>query len=281
MKSITSALAAHLAGDVTTLAMCWKLTRKDSLVLGFTSLDVDLVIDGLTYHAASGVQPSAVASTAGLEVDNLDVAGLLDSSLLTEADLLAGRWDGARIEVFLVNWKAPADGKLVLRTGFLGEATVDSAGRFSAEVRGLSQLLQQPVGSKFSKSCRATCGDARCGVNLAAHTVTGVVEMAYGNRVIADELHRTEASGFRYGLLTFTSGACSGLAMEVIAYVPGIVSLLAAMPEDIEPGDTYTLSKGCDRSLAMCRDVFNNVPNFRGEPHIPNTGTAMAYPIRD
>lgn len=278
MKTLATDFDNHLAGDVTSLAMCWKITRKDSLVFGFTSLDTDLVVGGLTYKAATGVQPSAVASTAGMEVDNLDVGGLLDSDVLTESDLLAGLWNGAAIEIFVVNWKAPADGIGALRKGVLGEVKVNSGRRFSAEIRGLSQMLQQPVGSKYSKTCRATLGDSKCGVNLASHTVTGSVTSVSGNRVVLDAA-RTEASGFKYGKLTFTSGACSGLAMEVYAYATGQIELLAPMVKPIAVGDTYTLTRGCDKGARSdCKNTFNNIINFQGEPDIPSTGKALAYP---
>jgi hypothetical protein len=34
MKAISTAHAQHLAGEVTTLATCWKITRRDGVVLG-------------------------------------------------------------------------------------------------------------------------------------------------------------------------------------------------------------------------------------------------------
>ncbi|MDH3770986.1 MAG: DUF2163 domain-containing protein [Nitrospirota bacterium] len=53
-KTISSALTQHLAGEVTTLATCWKITRRDSVVQGFTDHVLDLEIDRVTYKAASG-----------------------------------------------------------------------------------------------------------------------------------------------------------------------------------------------------------------------------------
>jgi hypothetical protein len=37
------------------------------------------------------------------------------------------------------------------------------------------------------------------------------------------------------------------------------------LPYDVT-GDSYTMTEGCIRSLTMCRDRFNNVVNFNGEP---------------
>jgi uncharacterized phage protein (TIGR02218 family) len=121
MKSVSPALAADLNGEVTTLATCWRLERLDGWARGFTDHDRDLLIDGLAYVASTGFLPSAVKTGSDLSVDNLDVEGFLDDSALTPEELAAGLFDGARIEVFLVNWADLGHGRLILRKGFLGE----------------------------------------------------------------------------------------------------------------------------------------------------------------
>src|SRR3546814_5169312 len=47
-----------LRAEVVTLAWCWRLARRDGVVIGFTSQDRDLVIGGLAYRAAPGMKPS-------------------------------------------------------------------------------------------------------------------------------------------------------------------------------------------------------------------------------
>jgi hypothetical protein len=73
MKTISAGLAQHLAAEVTTLATCWRITRRDGVVLGFTDYIRDLEVDGVTYEAASGYTRTAIRSTADLAVDNLDL----------------------------------------------------------------------------------------------------------------------------------------------------------------------------------------------------------------
>ena len=113
MKPASSALAAHLDEEVTTLATCWRLQRQDGWVRGFTDHDEALLIDGLTYVASTGFLPSAIKSGADLSVDNLDVDGFLDDDALKAEDLTAGRFDGAAIDIFLVNWADPHPGATV------------------------------------------------------------------------------------------------------------------------------------------------------------------------
>lgn len=281
MKTISNDLAAHIAGEVTTLATCWKLTRRDTSVLGFTDHDGNLTISGVTYVAATGFTPSAIASSSGLSVDNMEVEGMIAAGSITEADILAGLYDFAEIEIFMVNYADLAQGALKLRRGWLGEVSV-KRGQFVAEVRGLAQALSQNIGELFSPSCRAALGDARCGINLASHTVTGsVTGVTGGSRQEFRDSSRSEASGlFTSGLVTFTGGSNNGLAMEVKEYrlaagIGGIVTLALPLPYAIQSGDSYSLSKGCDKTLGTCLARFNNVLNFRGEPHVPGLDRMM------
>ena len=93
MKPLSAALAAHLAQEVTTLATCWRVTRRDGEVFGFTDHDRDLTVGGQVYGAATGYTRSAIAGNAGLSVANLDVDAILDANAITDADLRAGRFD--------------------------------------------------------------------------------------------------------------------------------------------------------------------------------------------
>jgi hypothetical protein len=144
VKAASTALAAHLDQEVTALATCWRLTRTDGLLLGFTDHDRDLVIEGLTYRAASAYSRTAIASRAGLAVDNLDLEGLLDSDAISEEELRAGRFDRAAIEIFLVNWQALGQGVVRLRRGTLGEVRLQG-GLYRAELRGMAQALAAPA----------------------------------------------------------------------------------------------------------------------------------------
>lgn len=180
MKSVSSGLAAHLAGEVTTLATCWRVQRADGAVFGFTDHDRDLVLDGLTYVSSSGYARAAIASRADLSVDDTEIAGLLNSSLITERDLRAGLWDGAEVRIFLVNWANLGQGMLRLRRGRIGEVIAGDDGGFRAELRGLAQALQQQVGEMYSAECRADVGDARCKLPLAPGAIARSTTYALG-----------------------------------------------------------------------------------------------------
>lgn len=277
MKSISSGLADHIAGDVTSLATCWRIARRDGVVLGFTTHDRALVIDNVTYRAASGFSPSAIAASNAFSVDNLDVAGALSSSAITEVDLRDGWFDFAKIEIFQVNWEDLTQGKLDLVSGRLGEVSITDH-RFTAEIRGLAQSLQQPVGEVYSPECRADLGDRRCKIDLAGFTLTGLVTAATSNRAFTDT-DRSETDGwFDYGLLTWNTGANAGLSVEVKSFAGGVFTLFDAMPAAIDVGDRYSVHAGCDKRFATCKTKFANVLNFRGEPFVPGPDSMLDYP---
>lgn len=278
MKTVSTALAAHLAQECTTLATLVKLTRKDGEVLGFTSYDKDIIHEGVSFRAATAFTASALESRRSLSTDNLDIIGMLDDAGISEDDLSMGRYDHARVDVYLCNWADPGQGVMQLRRGWIGEITITN-GTYQAELRGLTDLLQRTIGHSFTPECRHDLGNNACGISLAAHTVTGSVTVATSSDVFTDAA-RTEADGFfDYGLLTWSSGLNAGLSMEVKQFASGgVFQLWLPMPKALAVGDGYSVHQGCDRRFATCKGTFNNVANFGGFPHLPGVDRILTYP---
>lgn len=274
MKGASAGLATHLAGELTTLATCWKITRRDGQVLGFTTHVQDLVVSGITYLSAIGAYTATTIRTSSdMAVDNLDVDAIFDSTTLSELDLQAGKYDFAQVEIFQVNYADLTQGVLKLRRGWLGE--VASHGHyFKAELRGLMQALQQTIGRVYGKRCDANLGDARCTVSLAGITLSGSVTSVASRQ----QFNGTVVPSRRGGLLVWTSGANAGFKMEVQSVGGSTIALILPFGYDIAVGDAYTVYPGCDKLLSTCKAVFSNVVNFRGFPYIPGPDKALRYP---
>ena len=120
MKTLSSALQAHLDTGVTTLAYCWKVTRTDGTVYGFTEHDRDITALGTTFSAETGFTASQIEQGLGLSIDNLEATGALSSASLNDADILAGRFDDATVELYWINWQDPTQ-IVVIAQGNLGE----------------------------------------------------------------------------------------------------------------------------------------------------------------
>lgn len=282
MRALDPAFQAHLDSGATTLATCWRIERRDGVVLGFTDHDRPLSFDGVDYLPQSGAAGAALASTADLAADNSEIAGALDADALSAGDLAGGRYDGARVEIWRVNWAASAM-RALMKTGVIGEVTRDGDA-FRAELRGLSALMDQPRGRVYQRLCDANLGDARCGVDTEdpAFSTSGAV-------IAASDAQSFEASGFSgfadgwfaQGLVAWTSGANAGARAHVRTQTAaGAVTLWLPAGAAIAPGDAFTASAGCDKRFATCVAKFANAVNFRGFHLMPGNDFAMSYPLR-
>jgi uncharacterized phage protein (TIGR02218 family) len=270
MKNVQPAFAAHLAGEATTLARCWVLTRADGVVMGFTDHDRDLTISGVTCRAATGLDAAEASAELGFAVGGGDVSGALSSAGLTEADLAAGRYDGASVASWLVNWREPSQA-LVTGRAVIGEIRRGDGG-FVAELRGEAHRFDEERGRLFTAGCSADLGDARCGVALAPYG--GTISATDGRFVLACvDLPAVPDGWFTGGRLVLTTGANAGFSTEVKLHRASAgeaeFSLWQGAPSPMAAGDVFTVKLGCDKSFATCRDRYGNAINFRGFPQMP------------
>jgi uncharacterized phage protein (TIGR02218 family) len=276
-------LQAQFDSGVTTLCHCWKLTRRDHVVQGFTDHDDDLVIDGVTYCAGTGFTSSEASSRFDLSVDGAEIAGALSDDALKESDLAAGRYDAASVETWLVDWSDVSLRVLTARST-LGEVKREGQA-FSAELRGLADSLSQESGRLFTARCSADLGDMHCKFDLVAAGLQGagsVTSIESTSTIVAAGLDTFSEGVFTGGKLTWTSGANDGLSVEIkehrMASGHARLSLWQAMPELLASGNAFAVTAGCDKRFATCRERFNNVINFRGFPHIPGNDFVIAAP---
>lgn len=265
MRAVSDVLRARLAGGVTTLAHLWRVTRTDGAVFRFTDHDEALVVEGDVFTAGA------------FATDGVDGDGVFAAEAISEADLERGLWDGARVEVWRVDWRDPAQ-RVHLHAGRLGGVARRGAA-FRVEIEPLEAALHAPIGRVFTRSCDADLGDARCGVDLESIGL-------HGEGVVTDVL---DARRFRAtGLAAFADGwfargrihRALGGAGDVTAHrVAGdLVTLELASAALFEAGDAFTIDAGCDKRAATCRAKFANIVNFRGFPHMPGNDAIIAGP---
>lgn len=279
MKTIPGALQTLLDSGVVTLATLWKVTRVDSTVIGFTDHDVDIVLSGVTYQSATGYTRTAIQSTSNFSVDNLELDGIIAAGAVTEDDLRGHKYQGAEVTVSVCDYANLATAPVMLRRGWIGQITIKD-GVYVAELRGLSDRLQQTIGRVYGRDCDADFGDARCGIDATAgaHNATGTVGTVTSDSVFYDAA-RTETK-WTAGKLTWTSGNNNGVSIEVKkADGAGNITLWQAMPKAITVGDTYAIRAGCQkRRVEDCIALYSNAVNFRGFDTIPGTDYLANYP---
>lgn len=282
---MSSTLLAHLAGGHTTVCRCWKIERLDGTVMGFTDHDGPLSFEGVSFAPEAGLTASAIAQSTGLSIDNSEAIGALNSDAIAEEDLLAGRYDGAEVTAYLVNWNAPTERMIQMR-GSIGQVT-RSAGAFVAEIRGLAERLNNPQGRAYQRQCSALLGDDACGADLSLS----------GRRAEATLISHDDARVLRFaslpevpegalsrGRLTVLDGDAAGLTGVIKTDQPvgalREIALWQSLEANIQPGDRLRVEIGCDKTPETCKARFANFANFQGFPHIPGEDWLMSYPTR-
>lgn len=273
-SSMSAALRSHYAGKTTTIARCWYIERTDGYVHSVTNIDQDVIYQGVTYAALPGVSPSSFERSADGAVPNSEIAGALGVDSLSEEEIEAGLWDTAFVTIFEVNYLDLSMGRLIIGTGTLGNL---SSGRlsFTAELRGLSQALQQTTGEVYQPLCSADLGDSRCKVDVEALRVAGTLTSVADRRTFSDAANIAPDDWFGAGVFRVESGDFTGAEMEIYSYDgAGNFVLCLPLPFNPEVGMAYSVIPGCRKrhergarapmGISDCADKFNNLPNFRG-----------------
>ena len=279
------ALAAHLGRGITTVCRCWALVRRDGLVMGFTDHDRALMFDGIAFRPGTGMSARAVEESTGLAVNNTEAFGALSDEGITEAEIEAGRYDGARLRAWVVNWQDVAE-RLEVFAGSLGDIR-RVGGAFEAELRGLTDALNVPLGRVYQKRCSAILADRTCTFDL---DTPGYVSERPAEAVEDSRVFRFAQMGgfagdwFRHGVLRVTSGAAAGLSglikRDRSEGASRVIELWHPLGTRVAPGDGLRIEAGCDKAMATCQFKFDNLLNFQGFPDIPGDDWVITDPTK-
>jgi uncharacterized phage protein (TIGR02218 family) len=280
-----AALAAHLGRGITTVCRCWALTRRDGLVMGFTDHDRALMFDGIAFRPGTGMCARAVEESTGLAVNNTEAFGALSDEGLTEAEIEAGRYDGARLRAWVVNRQDVAE-RLEVFAGSLGDIR-RAGGAFEAELRGLTDALNVPLGRVYQKRCSAVLGDRDCTFDL---DTPGYVSERPAEQVEdARVFHFAQMGGFagdwfRHGVIRVQSGAAAGLSglikRDRMEGAGRVIEIWHPLGAPVAMGDALRIEAGCDKAMATCQFKFANLLNFQGFPDIPGDDWVITDPAK-
>ena len=280
MRAIDPALAAHLASGATTLCHCWRVVRRDGAVLGFTDHDADLTVAGTLHAARTGIEGAHAEAALGFSVGGSEISGAFTGQMLAESDLANALFDGATVEIWLVNW-ADASQRLLLDMGSIGQVR-RSEFAFTAEVRTLAHEFDQERGRLYQSGCSADLGDSRCGFALTgpAYVLATAVAATDGRIAFSADLSAYAAGWFADGIVAFSSGANSGAKAGVKQHAGNGLTLWTPLAQPIAIGDRFAVSAGCNKYFTTCQSKFANQINYRGFPHMPGNDHILAYPAQ-
>jgi len=283
VRTIPALLLDHIQQPVTTLTRLLKLTLRDGRVFGLTTLDRDIDYLGVTYKAVNGFNPSNIATSAGLSVDNSEAMALLaDDEIapgITLAMAAAGELDNAQWTAYLINWQSPTDGAMILDGGDVGQVVIRDGMVYSPELISFAMRLRQTIGGVWSLSCRATFGteaasQTGCGYDAEALWIDCAVTAVDSDdpfRVFADHDNIMSEMGYP-ARVQWTTGNNSGInrlyQVEAYSNESGTVALFEPTPFAIEVGDEYRIRRDCNKTPTMCI-AYGNYINYKAEPYIP------------
>lgn len=234
----------------------------------------DVIFGGEQYKPVPATV-SKFQATSGTEVDNATFQTVLDDAL-SRLNIKGGKWQGASVELFIVNYLNPEMGYIQRQGGRFGQAKI-IGNEAEIEYRGLTSLLSQEIGEKTSRLCRYQLGDADCKVNVASFTFEGIVTSVANRQKFTVSVAKPDGYFYR-GRITFASGGNQGLSMETQNNAGQVITLFQPMIRDVEVDDEIVLVAGDDKTLATCHNKFNNAINFGGEPEIPPREKLYKFP---
>ena len=279
MRQFGENFAGHIAGGATTLAWCWKIVRTDGAVLGFTDHDVTLAFGGTDFLSAHGLDGGETVQRLGAQTQTSEVLGVLHSEAITEDDIALGRYDGARVESWRVNWRS-VDERALIRVDTIGEI-VREDGVFRAELRSGQHAMNVPQGRLYQHMCDARLGDGRCRFNVEQTAFRGeaaVTGKPDAGSVTVSGIEGFAAGWFGHGVAKWISGRRIGIEDAVIRHDGGTLSFDRPVGDWVDAGDRLIVHAGCDKQFATCRTKFGNGVNFQGFPHIPGNDYVLRYP---
>lgn len=186
-------MAGYFAAPARKRAVCISISRTlgSALTVYGTAWDEDVgPFEGNVYYSTSGGAVSDLDSSSALNVDNAELRANFDA--ITTEDLQAGLWNGAVVELFVVNPDDLTMGRYVSFPGTIGQITVDRL-TWIGELRGRMQALQQSYGWNVATTCPHTLGDEMCTKDLTAFTVTGTLDSVSTDGLTFTDAARTEA----------------------------------------------------------------------------------------
>lgn len=278
----SGALAAFLQSTAQAVPIdLYTITLKSGTVLRYSGSDVAVTVNGNYYGLGPALKRTRTKQSVGISVDTMNIELYADSSVQVGGmgiipHIALGYWDGGRLQLDHGFWDQQLNPKGVVPAfaGNIGQVQTQRGIAF-IEVRSMAEMLDIMVpGDLYQPGCKNTLFDAYCGKVKSAYSFSGAVSSsvsASNNSFISNM--GGGAGYYVTGVLTFNGGINSGVSRTIKAawnVGPNIAfEFISPFPGAIQVGDAFTASFGCDKSMATCAGVFNNLANFRGEPFIP------------
>ena len=268
MKKIGDELKGHLKKTVTTIANCWLISLKDGSNIGFTDYSHNLQYDNVLYYANHTIAVSTVESNNSFSADNFEMEAVLNSEFISDNDLLSGRYNRATIEYFIVNYKSPEQGRVMVKKGYIYEIRLHD-NKFFADVRSINYELNKQTRPVYSETCRAKFKSKQCGVSGNNHIIcVSIVGIQEKKKIVVDSVIKYPDL-YNNAVIRFLLPNNEKKENRIIGVSGNVIFLHDEVESSVNIGNKVLLFPECNKSFLVCCNIFDNALNFRGEPHVP------------
>jgi uncharacterized phage protein (TIGR02218 family) len=257
------------------------------------SYPVNLVMtNGAIYLGGIYAQPTAITSTLDGSPTVIDIGSVYDVDTITRDQIQSGYWDGARVHSFFTQWHTPIEDELSDRLYTMGKVREEDD-RYTVELMGHLDLLNQSSGVIMTPGCRYVLGDAhvdgttiatdksKCKVgSLVANIPSSITSIVSPIQFLGAGLEAYPDDWFGYGELMFTSGQNAGLHFKYVTSFTGgaVIELAQPFYYPIEVGDTFDIRAGCRKRFTNdCIGKFSNAVHFGGYPDVPQKSSVIKF----
>lgn len=279
--AISNKLSPLIAQVAIRLVTLWEIERADGIVRYFTNADRQIQFGGNVYDPDDSVNSTAASRSEGLKSHNKSISGTISNESFSLNELQSGIIIGARVVERIIDRKFPWAGAANSKTYYINSISINET-NWTAELESLEPRLDNFVGNVYGRVCRFSLGDSHCKVDInkfVSHAMqVASVSTPCNTRTsfMATDAIYVNATGSdfaEFGFITWLSGKNAGRKSEVFSQsINGnnvTFNLLDSAPYDIDLTDLFTVTAGCNRTLAVCRDKFDNLLRYGGFPFMP------------
>ena len=273
MKNISNNLKELLNKDYIKLAKCFTITLQTGEIIGLTEHSQDLQINNTTYYSSNGFEHNNSDFTSNLSNSISEIIGLIDNNTININDIITGKFDNAKIEIFYIDTNDENFEKIHITTGNITSININD-GKITFSINNILNVLDKTIGDIYSPLCRAQFCDQKCLLNINDYTFTSKITHVKSDTEFLYDISSIgvkDKNYFKYGIVIFTSGKNINQSMEIKQSFDNDIILNTKLNYSLTVGDTFKIIVGCDKTISSCINKFNNAINFRGEPHIANT----------
>jgi hypothetical protein len=294
MRPASDSLIAALASRVPMWsADLFTFSLTNGTTLRLASTDRSILAGANLFIAANAGSPGitrgawSIKNTIdvpSLEIDIIssgtDYAGGSNVKLAMHNGLLDGAWI-ALDRAYMPTTGPYGDtalGTVQIFAGKTGQVQITATGA-KITVRGANVLMNQYMPrNRFLTSCIHSLFDTGCSLVRASFTHGGTVSTASAIAVnwVTDPTSGNYAN-LVLGTIAMTSGVANGQRRTLQNSGPSGVVMMYPLYEVPAPGDTFTVTYGCDKTRdgpAGCA-FFSNQDHYRGFEFVPPAETAL------